>query len=220
MYNHLFFVLLFFAISPAMAQHDFNPRVAVSYPNEVLIDDAVSAEWEPYHQQVAITDTFRQQFIPESLPENWKRVREKEIDFIANQDFAALLSLLIARQITYKENDYTDAPLIFPVMDQCAYNLNCFKTLTQKHDVDWLVNISKIEAKNEGGERRLKAKVEIYSVLAKRLVKDQSYEVGTEQVKSTTDCEKGSWDCALYEMVEVIAIDAFDRLEYYRKYWR
>lgn len=71
-------------MSPAMAQHDFNPRVAVSYPNEVIIDDAVSAEWEPYHQQVAITDTFRQQFIPGSLPENWKGVREKEIGFIAN----------------------------------------------------------------------------------------------------------------------------------------
>lgn len=201
--------LLFLFLYPG--QPGFEPTLIVLYPHEIVMAGNIAKELDQYTQETEITDEIRKGFVKEGLPENWKIVREKELEFARKQDFASLLALTISRDITYREVQYHDNLLIFPVKESAGADKNIYKSLAEKYHVTWVVNIVKVELSYAGSSKQIKVTLQLYNALTGWVFLDSFYTADDSVTPET--CEPGSWLCLAENVKTHIARDVTDKVE-------
>ncbi len=219
MRHFTFFVMAIFLSLSAIAQVKVEPRVLVLYPSEVVASDEVKAALSDYEREIEVTEEMRRLYVKEGLAENWKVIRSRELEFLSKQDFYGLISYKASTNLIYKLYEYEDYPVVYPVKDVCAGDMESLKQIAQKHDADWVVNIVKLELM-ENGERVVKAKVQLYNIVSHRVFFNSDFTGSANHAPSDMDCELGSWECAGNNMVASAMEEVFDRLDKYRKYWK
>lgn len=215
----IFFYTAIFLSLPVVAQVKVEPRVLVLYPGEVVASDAIRAELSEYEREIEITDEMRQLYVKEGLAENWKIIRSKELEFLSKQDFYGLISYKAGANLIYKLYEYEDYPVVYPVKEVCAGDMESLKQLAEKHEADWVVNIGKLEF-SENGEKVIKAKVQLYNIVSHRVFFNSEFSGNANDAPADMDCELGSWECAGNNMVASAMEEVFDQLDKYRKYWK
>jgi len=202
----------------ANAQTAFNPKVAILYPNQIVASDKILADLDIYKKHVEITDELRTKYVGDQLTDNWKTIRTKELEFIADQDFFGNMTFRESSNLTYEVYAYESFPLIFPVRDKSAPNKESYRNLAEKYGVNWVVNIAKLEF-SEGSDKQLTATIQLYNSISDRIFINRQYVGGTPNPGGNLDCYSGSWECAANNIVKNSVADIFDILDKYRKFW-
>lgn len=168
-------------------------------------------------QEIEITDEIRKNYVKADLAPNWKIIRNSELDFIAKQDFFSTLVIMLSRELTYKESDYHDYPLIYPVRETCGKDLTRLKILADKYKVSWVVNCLRVETEVSSGKRRLSVHIQMYNAMTKRLFIDSVYKADDTLSES---CEEESWLCTIENIKKDLVKDMVDKVEKNRQYHR
>ena len=213
------FLILFLVSSYAQAQVVFSPTIIATWPYQEVADESILNELSDYNREIEITDEIRSGYVQESLAENWKIIRGKELDYLKKQTFFSQISYLITTNLTYKIYEYHNHPLIYPVTDKTSSDKVPLRTLAKKYGVDWVINIVKMEVKNVDGEKVAEARIMLYNVVTDRIFLDKTYGKKPLNPGGQLECEAGSWQCALNSIVEEAVNDLFDQFEKNRRYW-
>ena len=203
-------ILLLLSIQISKAQDTFEPTVVILYPNEVVANDSINREHDVYVKELEITDALQKNYVKPGLAKNWKIIREKELEFIKKQDFATLLTFTLSHEITYKELPHHENLLIFPVKESTNNRL-LYKSIAQKYKVVWVVNILKVELSSVKTIKKMKVSVQMYNLIANRLMLDTSYTA--DDTTTPESCDPGSWLCLVESIKIPIAKDLEDRIE-------
>lgn len=207
-----FILIVFLLVIRTNAQVKFEPSMVVLFPNEVVMSAAIKKELHDYVQEVEITDEIRKNFIKEGLAANWKMIREKELDFIKKQDFPTLLTLAITREFTYREVQHHDNLLIYPVKETCGTDRAIYKLLTDKYNVTWLLNITKVELfYSEQKKKSMKVSLQLFNTHATWLFIDTTY--AADDSITPQSCEPGTWLCLVENVKSRIAKEVTDKVE-------
>lgn len=198
--------LLIYAEQPA-----FEPTVIILNPHEVVKSPAIAEELSMYDEETEVTNEIRKNYIREGLAENWRIIREHELEFSRKQDFASMIAFMISRDITYREVQHHENLLIFPVKETNNGDRNNYKALAEKYKVSWIVNIVKLELYQTGDRRHAKAKVQLYNASSGWLFIDTTYTAG--DAASPDVCEQGSWLCVAENIKNLITKDIVDKIE-------
>lgn len=205
-----FFIGVCLCATGTQAQGKMEPAVLFLYPHQISMDDSASAVLSAYLQEQQITDELRQRYIPDNLAPNWKTIREYELKFIEQQDFPTILVVKLSRELTYRENDYHDVPLIYPVKETAAAENTRYKRLADAHGMSWLVNFPTIRLWQEGSIKKIAITVQLYNVMTNRLFVDHTYTADS----STLDvCDDDAWYCMAEKLKPVMMKDLADSIE-------
>lgn len=213
----LTFTVCFFLATTIMAQQDYEPTVLFLYPNQTIVSDSAKSELEEFEQEVEITDEIRKNYVKADLAPNWKIIRNSELDFIALQDYFSTLVIFLSRELTYKESDYHDFPLIYPVKETCGKDLARLKVLADTYKVSWVVNCVRVETEVSEGKRKLSVHIQMYNAMTKRLFIDSVYKADDTTSES---CPDEGWLCTIENIKKDIVKDMVDRVEKNRQYHR
>lgn len=189
----------------------FEPTVIVLNPYEVLVPANISEEIEEFTAETEITEEVRKNFVREGLAENWRIIREHELEFSRKQDFGSMTAQLISREITYREVQHHDNLLVFPVKETNNGDRTNYKVLAEKYKVSWVVNIVKLELYSVGNQKQAKAKVQLYNASAGWLYLDTTY-TGNDAAVSDL-CEQGTWLCVAENIKLQVTKDVVDKIE-------
>lgn len=200
-------ILIFYLIAD---EPTFEPTLVVLYPHEVAMSDEIAKEVTIYTQETEITDEVRESFIKEGLAENWKIIREKELEIIKKQDYAGLLALLLSREVTYQEVQFHDNPLIFVTRESSGGDKAKYKMLAEKYQVSWVLNILKVHLYTHGERKHLEITIQLYNTSAGWLFLDKTFEVHDSEI---AQCDEGTWFCLASQVKNQIAHEVADKIE-------
>jgi hypothetical protein len=203
---------LFISLSTLIskAQAVFEPSVVILYPQAVIANDTINREHDVYIKELEITEALRKSYVKEGLAKNWKIIREKELEFIKKQDFATLLTLTLSRELTYKELEHHENPLIFPVKEPLTNKL-LYKSIAQKYHVTWVINILKVELSTIKKVKKMKLTLQTYNVIASRVMSDATF--NADNTTTPDSCEAGGWLCLVENIKAAVAKDLEDKIE-------
>ena len=201
------------------AQSEFSPTIIATWPGQELADEEVLSELSEYNREIEITDEIRSNYAKESLAENWKIVRNKELDYLQKQTFFSQISFLITTNLTYKIYEYHPNPLVYPVTDKLSVNRVEMLNLAKKYAVDWVIDVVSVSAKKVEGEKIVEARIILYNIVTNRTFLDKTYTKKPVNPGGQLECEDGSWQCSLNSIVDEAVVDLFDQLEKNRRYW-
>jgi hypothetical protein len=194
-------------------QTKFVPAVAALYPTEVKVADTVSArELKAYDKTGVVTEQMRKEFLREGLALNWKTIREKELEFIDEQDFFSVLMLSITRELTYREIENRNDLLIFPLKQTALNTLPACKKVADQHRVSWVVNFVKAEASKDGDNRALSISIQLYNVVTNRMYIDKKFTFTSLELPEDAVCSD-VWNCLAGKMTDAIVTDLADKIE-------
>ncbi len=201
------------------AQSNFSPTIIATWPNQELADEEILSELSEYNRDIEITDEIRANYAKESLAENWKIIRNKELDYLQKQSFFSQISFLLTTNLTYKIYEYHSQPLVYPVTDKSSTNRTEIQSLAKKYGVDWVIDVVSVSAKMVEGEKIVEARILLYNIVTNRIFLDKTYTKKPLNPGGQLECEEGSWQCALNSIVDEAVGDLFDQFEKNRRYW-
>ena len=195
-----------------LGQEKHEPAVLFLYTNNVVMSDNIREEVSVYDKEIEITDEVRKGYVQDNLSQNWKIIRNKELEFIKKQDFATLLLITLSRELAYKEIENHENLLIYAVKETATTDKAQYKALTDKHKMSWLVNIPTVELIEEGGTKRLVLTVQLYNAKTGWLFLDTSYKADSSEIDLTA-CEEGIWYCLIQKIKIPITRDVADKVD-------
>lgn len=206
-------LLILFIISSSLvgkAQTVFDPTAVILYPYQVMANDTIDREHDVYVKELEITEEVRKNYVKPGLAKNWKIIREKELEFLKKQDFSTLLVLTLSRELTYREMEHHENLLIYPLREPMNNKL-LYKSVAQKHNVTWIINILKVELSSTKKVKTMKVTLQMYNVIANRVMLDKIYT--TDDTTTPTSCEAGGWLCLVENIKVPMVKDMEDKIE-------
>ena len=202
--------LIYVLAGTASGQTKFFPSGIVLYPYEKIAQGSWPDSIKRFVVKAEIDAKTRIQFIPKSLAENWKIIREHELEIMANQNFYSFLSLSIDREIIYRLLENNSNLLIYAVKDSMNASLPDYRKILLKQGVSWLVNPHRVTLSEVNGKKIIQVDVQCYYNPTGFLPINTSLKVTEDEVQGK--CEGGIINCMLTEVVNKIATISVDRI--------
>jgi hypothetical protein len=217
-------ILLLITTSVLGQRTKFRPTIVILYPYEKVTSEEIDKELEQFIVEMEGTEEGKAAFLLDVKdgPENWKRIREMEFEFLNKQDFFTTLTFGCEIYISFKLFEYNPDFLVIPVRDSCDGNLKSLKKMADKYTVDWVLNFPKIKLEKEGAIKRTTVTFQLYSVLADKVVFQKDY-TGINKnpgLEFTCENDEDSWHCTLNNLESVALFDILDEINKGKKYWR
>jgi hypothetical protein len=195
------------------SQEKFSPTVVILSPANINVSDSsIMEEISPYTIEQELSDEFKKGFLNPGLAPNWRRIRERELEFMPQQNFFTMISLNISRELAYLEVDHRPNMVIYPVKETSINDLVTYKKLCDKFQVSWVINPIMVELLSIGGKREMRLKVYLYNVVTHRLYVDKLYTLNETALTEVDSCNS-TWLCLSQAVQQLAIADLFDKIE-------
>lgn len=145
---------------------------------------------------------------------------EKEIEFLEESDISTNITYGLNYFLSYKFFEYFPNLLIYPVKEICKPDINSLKAISEKHDVNWIVNIKKVEFKVENEEYRAIVDFQLYNQKTNQILLEKEIVANDRNPGFEFSCENGSMNCVLNNCVSRISSEIMVVMGKDKKYWR
>lgn len=150
----------------------------------------------------------------------FKLKAEKEIQFLEETDVATNVSYGLNYFLSYKFFEHFPNLLIYPVKEANQSDLKSLKFISEKHNVNWVVNIEKLEFFIADKKNRGKVKFQLYNQKINQILLEEEIEVDDNNHGFEFACKSGTITCIINNSISLMSLEIMTVMKKNKKYWR
>ncbi len=206
----------------SFAQKIKSPRVLVLTPQEFLLDENLISESKKY--EITRTDKQVSDCI-QSKNENEdrdfvKKMNEVECKFVKKSDISKSFTYYLYGWLTFKLYGTFDDAIIYPAEGPEKRDLEAYKQLSEKHDVNWIVDLKSIDFKKESEKLNGIATFQVWNKNANEITLKTKIEIDDKNYGGEMSCEDGTISCLFMNGIVYTSHDILKSMFSEEKYWR
>jgi len=214
----LLIITLTYSIT-SLSQENRAPSIVVLSPQETLIDKALDSIAKMYESNEKLSDEHKQS-VRESNGENFKLKSEKEILFLEKMDLGSQITFGLNFYFSYKLFEYHQNHMVYPAHEKNNSTKMELKKIAKKHNMNWVVNIPKVEFSTNEKEISGEIRYQLYNLKYDEIVLDELLTVNDKNPGLEFTCESGTINCVTNNLTSAISNKVLGFLNRNRKYWR
>ena len=212
------FLSIFLTLSLSInAQKKYSPTLIVLNSQETVIAPEIDS----------IAKTFVRVGLSKQAKKNIRRENgsfkiksKKEIKFLKNSDITTDISYGLNFFISYKVFEYFENLLIYPANEKNNSTVSELKEISKNHNVNWVVNIKKIELYIEDGENKGKIDFQVYNQKINKILLEKQIIVGDKNPGFEFSCKSKTINCVINNSVSEMSTEILNVLGKNKNYWR
>ena len=215
-------LILFVLLANNMeAQEVFSPTMVIVNSNELIISDDLKVEAKDYVKN-GMTNEEKKDFKERNSAEgeNFEIKSKYELKFLENQDIATQISFGLNYFLSYKFFEYFQQLLIYPIKESKNSNLEDLINISETHNVNWVVNISRIEIYSTDNQKKGKMNFQLYNQKTNEIVIDKEILTDDKNPGLEFTCQEGTIDCVINNSVSYMSYEILDFMRNHQDYWR
>jgi hypothetical protein len=201
------------------SQENRVPSIVVLNPQETIYDKGLDSIAKLYEYKEKPSDEQKQR-IRESNGENFDLKSEKEILFMGKMDLGSQITFGLNFYLSYKLFEYNENNMVYPAHEINNSTKAELKKIAENHNMNWIVNIPKVEFQTNKNEMSGKIRYQLYNLKFDEIVLDQILTADDQNPGFEFACESGTIDCVTNNLTSTISYKILGFLNKNRKYWR
>ena len=201
------------------SQENRVPSIVVLNPQETIYDKGLDSIAKMYEHEEKLTDEHKQR-IRESNGENFELKSEKEILFIEKMDLGSQITFGLNFYFSYKLFEYHENHMVYPAHEINNSTKAELKKIAEKHNMNWVVNIPKVEFFSNDKGMSGKIRYQLYNLKFDEIVLDEVLTADDQNPGFEFTCESGTIGCVTNNLTSAISYKVLGFLNKNRKYWR
>jgi hypothetical protein len=214
----LLIITLIYSIN-SLSQENRVPSIIVLSPQETIIDKGLDSIAKMYKREQKLTEEHKQR-VRESNGENFELKSEKEILFMEKMDLGSEITFGLNFYFSYKLFEYHENHMVYPAHEKNNSTKAELKKIAEKHNMNWIVNIPKVEFLTSDNGKSGKVRYQLYNLKFDEIVLDDVLTAGDQNPGFEFTCETGTINCVTNNLTSVISYKVLGFLNKNRKYWR
>lgn len=195
------FCSLLLASSPLVNAQEYYPRVVVLDPHQKQFEDMFTKDIRQFQITQITTPEYDEVILhdikAQKKQENEVLMQYKAYLFSKEMNYFSRITLGISEFLIYKFYNFDASCLVFPVHDTSEGGLESYKSLSDKYEVDWLINPLLVKTYEREDEIYTDIRVQLYSRNENILVFDETFTGSSENPGLEWSCEDGSVICTV-----------------------
>ncbi len=151
---------------------------------------------------------------------NFKFNAEKEIEFLEETDITTNISYGLNYFLSYKFFEYFPNLLIYPAKELNQSDLGSLMVISKKHNVNWIVNLEKVEFIVDKERYKAKIKFQLYNQKTNQILLEKDIMVDDSNPGFEFACENGTINCVINNSVSRLSSEIMAVMGKDKKYWR
>lgn len=217
------YILAFFLLTQiSFAQEIKSPRVLILTPLEFVLDEHLSKESKQY--ETTLTDEQVEECISERNTDEdrdfVKKMNQAECKFAQNSDISTAFTHYLYGWLTFKLYGTFDDAIIYPAKGPEQRGLEQYNTLSNEHDVNWIVDIRSVDLKKESERLMGTVTLQLWNKNTNEITLTTQIEVDDNNYGGEMSCEDGTIGCLFVNGVVYMSQDILKSMYSDEKYWR
>ncbi|MEY8019188.1 hypothetical protein AB8P51_00010 [Muriicola sp. SD30] len=217
-----FIVTIFLFSQIVFAQDVESPRVLVLTPIEFNLDTSLNLVSKEY--QTTLTDEQVVECISSKNEYDdrdfVKKMNEMECEFARNSDISTSFTYYLYGWLTFKLYGIFDDAIIYPAKGPDKRNLDLYESLSQKHAVNWIVDLKEVEFIKEPDGLQGTAKVVLWNKNTNQITLSTEIEIDDQNYGGEMRCDDGEISCLMINGAVYISHEILKSMYSEEKYWR
>ncbi|WP_299362484.1 hypothetical protein [Winogradskyella sp.] len=209
----VFFIVCFSSYS----QEVRFPSIIIINSQETIISKELDSIVKKFESK-GISEHQKQKIINENG--KFRLKTEKEIEFLQEVDISTKITYGLNYFLSYKFFEYFEDLLIYPIKESIDSTKESLESISQIHNVNWVINFKKLEFYKEEQYYKGRAEYLLYNqkedeiVINSKIIADDS-NPGFEFV-----CQPGSIECVINNIIDSVSADVIEFMGQNKEYWR
>ena len=204
------------------AQDVKSPAVLVLTPMEFILDERLESETKEY--EVTLTDEQVSECISDRNADEdrdyVKKMNKVECEFARNSDIAPTFTYYLYGWLTFKLYGTFDDAIIYPLKGPEKRDNDTYEALAKEHGVNWIVNLKRVEFKQESERLKATARLELWNKNSNEITLTTVIEIDDQNYGGEMSCEDGKVSCLMVNGAFYITHDLLKSMYSKEKYWR
>lgn len=151
---------------------------------------------------------------------NFKLKAEKEIEFLKETDITSSITYGLNYFLSYKFYEYFPDLLIYPAKETNQSDLKSLSEISKKHDVNWVVNLKKVEFLINEKENSAIIKFQLFNQKTNQILLEKEVKVDDSNSGFEFACQSGTIDCVINNSISRMSYEIMAIMGKEKKYWR
>jgi len=214
----LLIILIIYSLT-SFSQENRVPSIVVLSPQETVTDKGLDSIAKMYQREQKLTEEHKQR-VRESNGENFELKSEKEILFMEKMDLGSQITFGLNFYFSYKLFEYYENHMVYPAHEKNNSTQSELKKIAEKHNMNWVVNIPKVEFKKNENGMSGEIRYQLYNLKFDEIVLDEKLTADDQNPGFEFTCESGTINCVTNNLTSAISYKVLGFLNKNRKYWR
>ena len=193
--------------------------MVVLNPQETIYGKELDSIAKQHEREGKLTDEHKQR-VRESNGENFSLKSEKEILFMEKMDLGSQITFGLNFYFSYKLFEYHENHMVYPAHEINNSTKAELKKIAEKHNMNWVVNIPKVEFQTNGKGKSGEIRYQLYNLKFDEIVLDEVLTADDQNPGFEFTCETGTINCVTNNLTSAISYKVLGFLNKNRKYWR
>ena len=215
----IFLTLILITTLNCFSQEKRVPTVIVLSPQETIIDEELDSIAKLDEHKGKMTDVQKQR-IRELNGENFDLKSEKEILFLEKMDLGSDITFGLNFYLSFKLFEYNENHMVYPAHEKNDSTKEELKRISEKHDMNWILNIPKIQILTKDNEIIGVIQYQLYNQKKDTIVLDEVLIATDHNPGFTFACEEGTINCVKNNITSGVSEKVLGFLNENKEYWR
>lgn len=212
-------LLLFLSPTLIFGQDAKTARVVILNPGEFNVNETVidsSANYTLTEEQVqnCIENLNR-----EDDRDFVQKMNKLQCEFMREMNTSSEFTLYLNTWMTFKLYGVFDNAIIYPIRAE-ARTLENFKKIANEYEIDWVVNIKKVDILNELDNLKGIATIELWNRNTNSIVLSTDIQIDAENHFGETSCDEGTINCIMSNGSAYITERVMNSMFSKEEYWK
>ncbi len=210
-------IIIFLISLSFYGQDKHSPTIVILNSQETVIPSELDS----------IAKSFVRKGLSEEVKKNirnengvFKLKAEKEIQFLEETDITTNITYGLNYFLSFKFFEYFPNLLIYPAKETNQLDLESLKITSEKHDVNWIVNIKKVEFVLIGNKNKAKVEFQLYNQKSNKILLEKEIEVNDNNPGFEFACQSGTITCVINNSISLMSSEIMTVMGKDKKYWR
>ena len=198
-----------------------SPRIAILNANEFILGEPLLSEAKEYEYE--LTDDYIDEELARMNAEDDRefvqKMNEMELEFRRKSDISSEFTLSLYTWLTYKLYGIFDDAIIYPVRKMNEPSAKDYLKMAEEYDVNWIVNLKKIEIREESDGLKGLATFELWNLNTKEITLATQLEIEDTNHGFELSCEEGTISCIMTNGSSYITQEVMKSMFSDDKYW-
>lgn len=209
-------ILLILSIS-INAQEKYSPTIVILNSQETIIPDELDSITKRFIRK-KLSEEAKKQIIMENG--DLKLKADKEIEFLEESDITTNITYRLNYSLSYKFFEYFPNLLIYPAKEANQSDVKSLKYISEKHNVNWVVNISKVEFTFKEEQNNAIIRFQLYNQKTNQILLDKNITADDHNPGFEFACKSGTIYCVINNSVSLMSSEIMSIMGKEKKYWR
>jgi len=211
-------LLLLLIPTISIAQDIKSPRVLILNPEEFIVEEALTDSIPKY----TLTDEQVKNCVSNLTTDEDRdfviRMTELDCEFRRKMDASTAFTSYLNTWMTFKLYGVFEDAIIFPL--RRGTETVDYKSLAEEYDINWIVNLKKVEILNKSDSLRAVAAIELWNENSDEVTLSTDVEIDDRNYYGEMSCNEGTINCIMINGSVYMTHQIMESMFSKKKYWR